>query len=244
MEKRNIEVCYSPALFPAYQVSSEHIVVIVDILRATTAITAAFDNGVKSIIPVASPKQAEEYKKQGFLVAAERDGIKLPFADFGNSPFNFQTEQVVGQTIAYSTTNGTQAIEMAKEAKKIAIAAFTNLSAMSGWIKKETGNVMILCAGWKNRFNLEDSVFAGALAEKLLEENDLFSTDDDATKASITLWKSAKNDLLQFAETTSHRHRLKEYMLDDVLPFCFSIDTSSSVPIINNGRIIAHNTKI
>ena len=160
--KKKIEVCFSPALYPFYR-NDNAVVVVSDILRATTAICAAFENGVKSLIPVADLNEAREWKKKGYLVAAERDGLVLDFADFGNSPFNFHPEQVRGKTIVYSTTNGTQAIRMASGAKHVAIGAFINLTALAEWIIGEDSDVLVLCAGWKNRYNIEDSVFAGAL---------------------------------------------------------------------------------
>ena len=96
------------------------IVVIIDILRASSAICTAFANGAASIIPVADVGEAREYKSKGYLVAAERDGFVLDFADFGNSPFNFTREKVEGKTIVYSTTNGTGIINQASSAYIIA----------------------------------------------------------------------------------------------------------------------------
>ena len=112
MGKRKLETCFSPALYEA-ELHSDSIVVIIDILRASSAICTAFANGAESIIPVAGVDEAKEYKNRGFLVAAERDGYVLDFADFGNSPFNFTREKVQGKTIVYSTTNGTGIIKMA-----------------------------------------------------------------------------------------------------------------------------------
>ena len=134
--KNSIEVCFSPVLYKHKITEENFIVVIVDILRATTAICAAFENEVKEIIPVAGTEQAKVYKENGFLVAAERNGLVLEFADFGNSPFNFMKDQVKGKTIAYSTTNGTQAIEMVKENETV-IGAFSNLTALSEWLSKK-----------------------------------------------------------------------------------------------------------
>lgn len=108
-----IEVCFTPALFQHKLTQENYIVVVTDILRASTSIVSAFQNKVESIIPVSGPQEAKKYKAEGFLVAAERDGIVLDFADFGNSAFNFMTPEVVGKTIAYSTTNGTKSIQLA-----------------------------------------------------------------------------------------------------------------------------------
>src|SRR4030042_735213 len=133
MNKRKLETCFSPALYEPEQHAGS-IVVIIDILRATSAICTAFANGAASIIPVAEVNEAREYKKQGYLVAAERDGYVLDFADFGNSPFNFTRDKVEGKTIVYSTTNGTGIINMASSASSIVIGSFLNISALTEWI--------------------------------------------------------------------------------------------------------------
>ncbi len=205
MEKRKLETCFSPALYePEDHLNS--IVVIIDILRATSAICTAFENGASSIIPVADIHEARAYKSRGYLVAAERDGYVLDFADFGNSPFNFTREKVEGRTIVYSTTNGTGIINMASSAGTIVIGSFLNISALAGWITGQEKNVVLFCAGWKNRFNLEDAICSGAIAERLMK-NSLYSTICDSTLAAIDLWSLAKNDLPGYIEKVAQRTR-------------------------------------
>lgn len=228
MKTKTIEVCLSPILFPHRLTKEDFIVVIVDILRATTAICSAFENGVKEIIPVAGTENAKKYKEKGYLVAAERDGKILDFADFGNSPFNFMKKEAIDKTIAYSTTNGTQAIEMVKE-HEVYIGSFSNLEILTQWLIKQDRNIVILCAGWKNKFNLEDSVFAGALAKNLTDRHH-FNIQCDSTLASMDLWDIARKDLLQYIDKCSHRQRLREYMLDDVVEYCFTPNTTKVIP--------------
>src|ERR1035437_4937876 len=122
-DQKRVEVCFTPAVFDCFH-DLEAVVVVVDVLRATSAICTAFMNGVDKIIPVGTVDEAREYKNKGYLLAAERDGLVLDFADFGNSPYNFTPERVKGKTIIYSTTNGTQAIQMASSCHKVAIGSF------------------------------------------------------------------------------------------------------------------------
>ena len=178
--RHSIEVCFSPKLFSEIVIRENYIVVLVDILRATTSICAAFANGVKNIIPVATLEEAKMLKNQGFLVASEQDGKKLDFADFGNSAFNFSREAVEGKTVVYCTTNGTRALDIARKAAKIAMGAFINLQALTDWLVAEDKNVVILCSGWKNKFCLEDAIFAGALTEKLLDQSGFATHCDSA----------------------------------------------------------------
>jgi len=236
MVKKGIEVCFSPALYDKFH-NKESIVVIIDILRATSAICTAFMNGVKTIIPVETLEEAEYYKSKGYLVAAERDGIVKSFADFGNSPFNFSAEKVNGKEIVYSTTNGTRSIHMAKESYKIVIGSYLNIDALSDWLIKENRNIVLLCAGWKDKFNLEDTIFAGSLAEKLIFSG-CFETNCDSAHAAIDLWSIAKKDLIGYIKKTAQRHRLKTNKLDDVIDFCHLSNLTKIIPIWHDIRLI------
>lgn len=235
MSEFTIEACLSPALFE-YCEDRSVIAVVIDTLRATSAICTAFENGAKKLIPVADVDKAREYKNKGYLVAAERDGYVLDFADFGNSPFNFTREKVENKTIVYSTTNGTRTIEMASVCDEVVIASFLNLSALSQWLVKQKKSVLLLCAGWKGRVNLEDSLFAGALANKLLD-SDSFITNCDSVKICLDLWEKGKSDPLKYVKKAAQIKRLGEKGLDDCIPYCHTPDLSSVVPVYRDGAL-------
>jgi 2-phosphosulfolactate phosphatase len=209
-------------------------VVIIDVLRASSAICTAFANGAASIIPVAEIQEAKQYKERGFLVAAERDGYVLDFADFGNSPFNFTRERVAGRTIVYSTTNGTKIIELSSSAYKTVIGAFLNISSLSKWLIEQDRDVILFCAGWKDKFNLEDSICAGAITERLLESRH-FRTICDSAFAAMDLWILAKKNPLEYIEKAAQRSRLREKGLDDCIEFCLTSDFTDKIPIISEG---------
>jgi len=228
--RRSVEVCLSPAMFPAFE-KKDAIVVVVDILRATSAICTAFHHGVRRIIPVETLEEAREMKKKGYMVAAERDGIVQDFADFGNSPFNFTPERVHGKDIVYSTTNGTQAIHLGARCHSVVIGAYLNHAALSEWLVSQERDVIILCAAWKTKFNLEDSVYAGKLAGSLLESGK-FDTICDATLASIDLYGLASGNLLDYIDKAAQRSRLRKNNLDDVIPFCHTPDFTRKIPIL------------
>ncbi|MFZ4413125.1 MAG: 2-phosphosulfolactate phosphatase [Bacteroidales bacterium] len=237
-----IEVCFTPKLYSEIITKEKFVVVMVDILRASTSICAAFANGVEAIIPVSTLEEAKAYKAKDYLVASEREGLVLDFADFGNSAFNFMTEEVKAKTIVYSTTNGTQAIELAKNAQGLVIGSFSNITAITQWLSLQKTNVVILCAGWKNKFNLEDTIFAGALTEQLLKFQD-FKMDCDAAEAALDLWNLAKSNPLAYIQKAAHRSRLKKLNLDDVLEFTFQLDTANVVPMLKEGVLIDVNKK-
>lgn len=228
----SIEVCLSPVLYQFRTTFTGHVVVIIDVLRATTAICAAFDSGIKSVIPVSGLDELRVYKNKGYLTAAERDGNKIDFADFGNSPTVFLQSDLKGREMVYSTTNGTKAIEVAKDCKNIGIAAFTNLGAISKWLAGQKKNIVILCSGWKNTLSLEDMLCAGALIESL-ELSGEYAWAGDASWASVSLWTGAKNNLQQVIHHASHYKRLSAMRLNEDLEYCFKLNVSAAVPVWN-----------
>jgi 2-phosphosulfolactate phosphatase len=233
---RTVETCFAPPLFQHILTSGNFCVVIVDILRATTAICTAFRNGATEIVPVAAIEDTKAYRLKGYLIAGERDGIVIDGADFGNSPFNFTEENVNGKKLVITTTNGTQTIEIAKASDTVVLGAFSNLSVLTDWLAKRDQNVVIFCSGWKNKFNIEDTLFAGDLARRLLCMD--FSTICDSTKVAIDLWSIAEIDVLTYIEKAAHRKRLQKLGLDDVLEYCFTTDTSKVIPLLQNNAFV------
>jgi 2-phosphosulfolactate phosphatase len=194
-------------------------------------------NGVEKLIPVATLEEAKAYKEKGYLVAAERDGIVRDFADFGNSPYNFTPERVKGNQIVYSTTNGTNCITMASSCYEVLIGAYLNHQALVEHISEKGRDVIVFCAGWKNKFNLEDSLFAGSLAQSLLKTNK-FETTCDSTYASIDLWNVAQQDLLNYIDKAAQRHRLARNGLDDVLEYCHTFNLTEIIPFYKTGYLV------
>ena len=237
MTKRKLETCFSPALYEA-EGHTNSIVVIIDILRASSAICTAFANGAVSIIPVSEVAEARDYKSKGYLVAAERDGFILDFADFGNSPFNFTKEKVNGKAIVYSTTNGTGIIKLASSAFMTVVGSFLNIGALTNWLIRQDKDVLLLCAGWKNRFNIEDTVCAGAIADILMRSN-RYTNNCDSTSASIDLWSLESPDLPGYIEKAAQRTRLRDKNLDDCIEFCLTPDFTDKIPVLKNGVLVA-----
>lgn len=232
----NIEVCFSPQSYPLFH-NPESIVVVIDVLRATSAITTAFFNGVSKMVPVATVEEALQYQKDGFMVAAERDGEIVKGFDLGNSPFGYMNKKVKGKTIAITTTNGTQAIHMAKQAKKVVIGSFLNLDVVVDYLRKEKKDVLFLCAGWKNKFNLEDSLYAGAVAEQLIYKYD-FNSSCDSTIAAMELYKLAKHDLYGFLANSSHRNRLAKLDLERDIRYCLELNQCPILPVLDGKFIV------
>lgn len=232
----NIEVCYTPQAYPLFH-KPNTIVVVIDVLRATSAIATAFYNGVAKMIPVATVEEAQVYKNKGYLVAAERNGEIIEGFDLGNSPFGYMNAKVKGKTIAITTTNGTQAIEAAKYADTLIIGSFLNLEVVVEYLKSQKKDVLFLCAGWKNKFNLEDTLFAGAVADALISKS-YFDTNCDSTIAALELYRLAKFDLYKFLSNSSHRNRLAKLDLERDIKYCLTLNQCPVIPILQKGYLV------
>lgn len=234
MQQRKLEVCLSPALLHLHDIR-ESIVVVIDIFRATSSMCYGLANGAEAIIPVASVEACRSYEDTDYLLAAERNGEVVAGFDFGNSPFSYTAEKVAGKTIVLTTTNGTHAINESREAKKVVIGSFLNLGALSTWLKTQPHDVLLLCAGWKNKVNLEDSLFAGALAFHL--KNEAYKLDDAAILVA-DLYELAKSDLEEFMKKTSHSERLKELNIEADIAFCLQTDVVDTIPVLDGDRLL------
>lgn len=234
-----IDVCFSPAMYSAYH-NPEAIVVVVDIFRATTTMMTAFENGVRSIRPVATIEEAKNYKKEGWLIGAERNVKRCDFADFGNSPFDYTPDKVAGKEIVFTTTNGTCAITVAKTAYRVLLGAFVNLQAIAEYCLSHKRDVVVLCSGWQDKVNIEDTLFGGALADVLISTG-MYEPNSDAAVIARDMWRSNKDDLIAYLDSTDHMARLKANHLEDSVPYCLTlscINRVSELTIENDTLII------
>lgn len=234
--RKRVEVCFSPNLFDLYKGEFE-IIVVIDVLRATSAICAAFYNGVSELIPVSTIEEAKEYQEKGFLVGAERQGKIVEGFDFGNSPYSYMQEDFKGQTVVLSTTNGTRAINIAKTAGEVVIGALTNLDILKEWLERQDKNVLCLCSGWQNKFNLEDTICAGAILDHLLNTGNFQSVEDSSIAAKY-LFLSAKDNILGYLKASSHRRRLLNLNLSEDIKFCLTPNATPVIPVLEGDRII------
>lgn len=209
--------------------------VVADILRATSCMVTAFGHGATAIKPFADLEACKAAASEGYETSGERNGLKVDGFNRGNSPFEYTGEDIRGKRIAFTTTNGTQAIEKAKRAKHLLVGAFLNVSEVAHRVAEFNEPVLIVCAGWKGRFNLEDTLFAGALTERLKEK---FKSDDDAALAAVSLYKEAKNDMVSFLNKSSHVQRLNRLNVHEDMAFCVIEDKYRVVPYLKEDHLI------
>lgn len=231
--------CLSPSLLDLYEVNNS-VVVIIDVLRATSTIATALFNGAASVIPVDSIAECIQIgKKMGGITAGERDGQIAEGLEYGNSPFEYHPEFITGKTLVLTTTNGTKLLHMAlnKNAKQVITGSFPNLSAVCNYIVEQKQNVILGCAAWKNRINLEDSLFAGAVIRSVKQH---FSINCDSSKLVESLYNKAGNDLYEFMKekNASHYQRLTNFGLEKDIRYCLTEDLANVLPIYKNGKLI------
>lgn len=231
---KKIDVCLSPDLMHLYKVS-DRVVVVVDILRATSCMTTAFAHGISGIAPFAKQEDCLAMKAKGYYTAGERDGKKVDGFDLGNSPFEYMEEKLKGKKIAFTTTNGTQAIAKSEGAKEIIIGSFLNLSAVTNYLLKGDDNVLVVCAGWKGKVNLEDTLFAGAVVELLKEH---IEPDCDAPLAAQHLYNQAKANLVDYLKDSSHVKRLARLNIFKDIEFCLTPDQYDVVPVLRGSELV------
>ena len=239
-KRKRIEVCYTPREYDYFKDEFE-IVVVIDVLRATTAICVAFEYGIKSIIPVPTLEDALEYKKKGFLVGAERKGQIVEGFDFGNSPYSYMKDEFKGKDVVLTTTNGTKSIAAAKDADTLVIGALVNVDALTTWLIKQNKNTLCLCSGWQDKFNLEDTICAGAISEALINTGN-FTSIEDSSIAAKYLYLSAKDNYMGYLKSSSHRRRLRNLNLNEDIKYCLTPNKTKVIPILKDGKLIKLTT--
>lgn len=236
--KPELHTSLSPALLHLYDLSNT-VVVIIDVFRATSTIAAVLYNGARCVIPVDSvPKAIEISKNIGGIAAGERDGQIAEGLQHGNSPLEYSREFIENQTLVLTTTNGTRLLHMALEkgADNIISGSFPNLSAVCDFLVAEKKNVVLGCAGWKDRFNLEDTLFAGAVINRIKEH---FTIHCDSSLMAETMYIKNKNNLLKFAQQLTHYHRLVErFGLIEDIRFCLTPDLANVLPAYGDGKLV------
>ncbi len=236
-EKPSLEVCLSPALLHLYNTAGS-VVVIIDIFRATSTITAALHNGAECVIPVASVAECIALGNSipGSITAGERDGKIAEGLQYGNSPLEYPASFVKDKTLVLTTTNGTRLLHMVQGASVIVIGSFLNLQAICDFLTAQNKNVLLGCASWKDKFNLEDTLFAGAVIDAVQES---FTINCDSARAAKHLYAQSGGNFIDFLKDSSHYRRLSAYGLEHDMAYCATPNLHPVVPYLNGREIIA-----
>jgi 2-phosphosulfolactate phosphatase len=237
--KRNLYTCLSPALIDLYDITNS-VVVIIDVLRATSTITTALFNGATSVIPVSTVAKCIELGEAvGGITAGERDGKVADGLSYGNSPFEYPRSFVENKILVLTTTNGTKLLHMALDrgAPEVITGSFPNISAVCEHLINSNKDVFLGCSAWKDRVNLEDTLFAGAVISRIKNH---FNIHCDSSKLAENMFHEAGEDRFEFMKKreATHYHRLMRYNLEKDIRYCLTDDGANVLPIFKGDRLV------
>jgi 2-phosphosulfolactate phosphatase len=231
---QKIDVCLSPDLIHLYDLVGKAVVV-VDVFRATSCMVTAFAHGALEIIPVEDVDVCAAHREQGYLISAERNGVTPAGFDFDNSPFSYQVDRVKDAKICVTTTNGTVALRRSLSAEKVFVGAFLNISSVVRALKTWSSDVVVVCAGWKGKPNLEDTLFSGALIDELVGQ---YSVADDAALIAWKQYHVASSDLVTAVKHSSHVNRLLGLGIEKDISFCLERDRYDVLPYLQGDKLV------
>jgi 2-phosphosulfolactate phosphatase len=238
-----IDLSFNAGQFDELQLREKNVIVI-DVLRASSTITVALNNGAREIIPVASIESAVKISGSLFgevtLRGGERNGKTIEGFNLGNSPLEYNETAVKGKSIIYCTTNGSVAMAKSRYARTLAVGSFINLTATSDFIRNENKDSLIICAGRANsigNFSLEDAVCAGMIIQNLLNTESLEVELSDSAKAAHALSKTFGRSILKVLKTSEHGKYLIEIGFAEDLKICAQVDSVPVLPVLT-GTVI------
>lgn len=222
----------------------DRVVLVVDVLRASTSIAAALNNGARAVIPFEGVDEAimraRSLERSEVLLAGERKMAPIPGFQLGNSPKEFTADVVNGKTIVMTTTNGTAALASAAAAAEVIVGCFANYSAVLAWLRaaaRAGKSITILCAGTNGRFALEDAICAGRFVRGVARRGIQPELGDAASVAAI-IDRRMGGDLLAVLRDSEHGRALTEAGLGDDVTYCASLNTHPVVPVYRERQIV------
>ena len=151
--------------FSRVEIGRADVVIVLDVLRATSTIVSALDAGYQRVLCVASLDRARRLARPGRTLAGERDWVRPEGFSLGNSPS--ETQASGGSELVLATTNGSATVtEAARRAETVLIGSLLNLD---GVVAAAAGSpdVQVVCSGTRLRPALEDVYVAGRIAARL-----------------------------------------------------------------------------
>ena len=219
--------------------------VVIDVLRATSVVTTALENGASSVIPVATIEEAQHLYAQldsaTTLRGGERHALKIEGFDMGNSPLEYTKERVGGKTLVLTTTNGTNAINNIKGADEVVLACFRNAEAVVNFIFQrlschDSHDVTIVCAGTEGLFSLDDGLCAGMIIDSLRQKTEVVT--DDLGCLLSQFYAQNKHRLPEALSGCFHLNRLISLDFENDIRFCLETNCVSTVPVFDEGRFV------
>lgn len=217
----------------------DRIVVVIDVLRATSVMVTALNNGCDKIIPVKEIEEAIDIAskdKNKYLLGGERGGIKIDKFDFSNSPLDYTKDIVKGKSLIMTTTNGTRAIKNSEEAERIFIGALINGRVVAEKLAKLNKDVTFVNAGTDGEFSMDDFITSGYIINCLRDIMKNHCTLTDIAKTSEYVYINNPS-IISFVKDALHYKRMKDLRYNEDLRYCLSKDLINIVPEYKDGEI-------
>ena len=235
---RRVEVIETAAAITSETVEGRHVIVM-DVLRATSTIVPALNNGAKRIIPVETVEEAVALKRRyaDSLLGGERGGVRQGGFDFGNSPLEYSRDLVLDKTIVLTTTNGTRALVgcQSAHAATIGCAGFLNGRAAVRRLMARTGDLALVCAGTKNQFSLDDFLCAGMLLQQIVAEEEVQMADLGWN--ALFMYQAYGENLPAVLDRAKHYQVLKGLGFQRDLEYCLMKDQLEIAPVFDGNEI-------
>jgi len=230
-----IDVAFTPGEPPAAAVA-----IVIDVLRATTTIAHALEQGYERVLACAGLDRAREVAGRlgdGTVLAGERECVRPEGFAMGNSPREFADGGPLGQTLVLSTTNGTRAVvTAATRADTVLVGSLANLTACAAaaarGARQVKGDVLVQCAGVSGEFAIDDAYTAGRYVAELrvwLAEWEA----SDAAQAAEAIAASFTSPVEGLGASQSARNLRAADLFDDVR-YCARESVLDIVPAVGD----------
>jgi 2-phosphosulfolactate phosphatase len=236
----NIEIHLIP-FSPKPEMIAERVVIVMDVLRATSVIIHAMSQGAIEIIPVETVEEAFQLVKTfpsgTTLLGGERESQKIEGFDLGNSPKEYVAEKVKGKRLILTTTNGTKTFRLVSSGPEIMVGSFFNVGAIAQRSFELNKDLLIFPSGDEGNFSLEDTVCGGMLIDVILRKGQRTVALTDASRAAHLLFQRFRTHLIEAFRLSSHGRDLIDQGFEDDLVYCAQTDITDLVPIFREGAI-------
>jgi 2-phosphosulfolactate phosphatase len=214
----------------------ERTAVVVDVIRATSSIVAAFAHGCRAVLPAESADEARSLiaTHPDALLCGERKGRRIEGFHLGNSPREFTPEAVNDKALILATSNGTRTLRAVSAGRTVAIGALMNRAAVAAWLGRRREDALLICSGYEGIFSLEDAVCAGGIAEGAARAGMALG---DGAEACRVLWQRYAGDLRTLLRQTAWGRHIVSIGLGPDLDCCARLDTTDVVPVLEDGLI-------
>jgi len=222
----------------------DKLVVVVDVLRASTTAAVALANGAREIIPVVSIDAAGELKqklgKEHVLLCGERDGVKIEGFDLGNSPAEYESKVVKDKALIFCSTNGSRAMLKGGLGALCLVGGLVNLSEILRFLLGEKKNVVIICSGSSGKFSFEDAVTGGKYIAELEKKLGRELDKNDGARAALYLFRREEADLYSALRNSFHGKFLVTLGFEADIREAAQLDSVPVVPMLSGGRIVRY----